>query len=253
MRLKGKAALVTGGSRGIGKGIALKMAQEGANTIVNYASNRDAADQTVEKIRAMGVEALAIKADVSNSNEVRNMVSESIERFGKIDILVNNAGIQRVAPLIEISDELWDEMLAIHLTGTFYCTREVAKYMIKYKSGSIINISSINAILGWPATAPYCAAKAGIIGFTKTIAKELLQYGIRVNAILPGYIVTDLLRLGRPMTQERIEDYKTRSNGVRLNRLGTPEDIGRTACFLASDEADYITGTVMNVSGGALI
>ncbi len=253
MLLKGKTALITGSSRGIGQGIALKMAKEGANVIVNYTSNHKAANQTVEKIKTMGVETLAIRADVSNKKEVREMVNKSIENFGRIDILVNNAGIQSVGYITETSDEMWNQMLAVHLTGTFYCTREVAKHMLKYKSGNIINVSSINGIIGWPKIAPYCTVKAGIIGFTKAVAKELLEHGIRVNAIAPGYIVTDLLKLGKPLTDERIEDYESRALGIHSNRLGTPEDIGSAACFLASEEASYITGTVMNVSGGALI
>jgi len=252
MLLEGKTALITGSSRGIGKGIAIKMAKEGANIIVNYFSNSIAANRTVEEIKTIGVKTVALQADVSNSEEVRCMIEKSIQQFGRIDILVNNAGIQEIAKLTQISDKLWQRILDVHLTGTFYCTREIVKHMIRFRSGSIINISSINAILGWPKVSPYCAAKAGIIGFTKSVAQELSEYNIRVNAILPGYIETDLLRLGRPLTKERIEDYKSRPYGMNLNRLGTPADIGSAACFLASDEASYITGTIISVSGGIL-
>ena len=244
---KGRVALVTGGSRGIGRAICLKLAQEEKAIAVNYKTNKKAAKQVVEEIKKTGKEALAIQADVSDSKQVTAMVKNVIKEFGGIDILVNNAGTNFSKPLTQTTDRDWYSIVNTHLSGAFFCSREVGNCMIKQKYGKIINISSMMGLMGYPEIAPYCAAKAGIIGLTKSLAKELGTKGIRVNAIVPGYIETDLTKDCKPKTIANFVDQTI------LGRLGKPEEIANLVCYLVSDEADYIIGETINISGGALV
>ena len=248
-RLEGRVALITGSSRGIGRAVAIRAAKEGAKVAVNYLRNRKAADEVVQMIRNGGGEAIAIQADVSDSKQVELMVATVLEKFGRVDILVNNAGIQEAKPLIEVSDASWKRMLDVHLTGTFYCTRAVARVMIKQRYGKIINMASMMGVMGYPGIVPYCSAKAGIIGFTKAAAKELAPFGIRVNAVAPGYILTDLIG-GKDISQKSREAFEEK---ILLRRLGTPEEVASIVCYLASDEAGYIVGETININGGATI
>ena len=247
MQLKGKNALVTGGSRGIGRSIALHLAAKGANVVVNYTSNREAALAVVEEIKAMGVSGMAVKADVSNSEEVENLVNEVLDRFGGIDILVNNAGITRDNLIIRMTEQDFDDVIRINLKGAFICTKYVSKVMIKQKSGKIINVSSVVGIIGNAGQSNYAAAKAGLIGFTKSMAKELAKRGINVNAVAPGFIETDMTsRLSDKVKEEFI-------NNIPLMRTGKPEDIAKVVLFLSSEYSDYITGQVINIDGGMVM
>jgi 3-oxoacyl-[acyl-carrier protein] reductase len=243
MILKDKAAIVTGAGRGIGRGIALKLAEKGADVVVSDI-NMETASRTAKEVESLGRRALALKTDVSKRGDVEGMVVATLEEFGKIDILINNAGIARSAMLLNLTDEAWDEVLAVNLKGIFYTTQVVAAHMIEARYGKIVNISSIYGHTGTIGDSNYAASKAGIIGFTKSTARELARYNINVNAILPGMIDTPLLR-GIPdhYLQPMIKE-------IPLRRVGTPEDIGNVATFLASDEASYITGATIEVTGG---
>ena len=243
MDFTGKVALVTGSGRGIGKAIALKLAENGATLIINDVGDAAPAEQTVTEIKNMNRRAMAIMADVSSSSDVNQMVATAITTFGKIDILVNNAGITRDQLTMRMTDEEWDKVLAIDLKSVFLCTRAVLRPMLKQRSGRIISMSSVVGIIGNAGQANYAAAKAGIIGFTKTIAKEVASRGITVNAVAPGFIDT-------PLTQVLPEERKqTLMAGIPLGYLGTPRDIAETVAFLASEEALYITGQVITVDG----
>jgi 3-oxoacyl-[acyl-carrier protein] reductase len=247
MRLEGKVALVTGASRGIGREIALELAREGASVAVNYAGSEAKALEVVDEIKAMGREAFAIQADVSNSESVTDMAKETIERFGKIDILVNNAGITKDNLLMRMKESEWDDVININLKGVFLCTKAVTRQMMKQRSGRIINISSIVGVSGNPGQANYVAAKSGVIGLTKTTAKELSSRGITVNAVAPGFITTD-------MTDKLNEDVKTEMlKQIPLARLGEPKDIARTVIFLASEDSAYMTGQTLHVDGGMVM
>jgi len=243
MILKDKVAIVTGAGQGIGRGIALKLAEKGADVVVSDI-NMETAARTAKEVETLGRGALALKTDVSRRGEVEEMVAATLEEFGKIDILMNNAGIARSATLMKLTDEAWDEVLAVNLTGVFYTTQIVAEHMTEASYGKIVNISSIYGRTGTMGDSNYAASKAGIIGFTKSTARELARYNINVNAILPGMIDTPLLR-GIPdhYLQPMIKE-------IPLRRVGQPEDIGNVAAFLASDEASYITGTTIEVAGG---
>ena len=243
MILKDKVAIVTGAGQGIGRGIALKLAEKGADVVVSDI-NMETAARTAKEVESLGRRALALKTDVSKRGEVEGMVVATMEQFGKIDILINNAGIARSAMLLKLTDEAWDEVLAVNLKGVFYTTQVVAAHMIEAGYGKIVNISSIYARTGTTGDANYAASKAGIIGFTKSTARELARTDINVNAVLPGMIDTPLLR-GIPdhHLQPMIRE-------IPLQRVGTPEDIGNAAAFLASDEASYITGAAIEVTGG---
>jgi 3-oxoacyl-[acyl-carrier protein] reductase len=242
MDLTQKVALVTGSGRGIGKAIATRLSKAGAIVVINDIS--DASQITSDEIKAEGKQSLFVKANVSNSAEVNQMVNTIINTYGKIDILVNNAGITRDQITMRLTDEDWDSVLDINLKGVFYCTRSVLKHMLKQKWGRIINISSISGLIGNPGQVNYCAAKAGMIGITRTVAKEMASRQITVNAIAPGYIETE-------MTQKLPEKVKEECiRRIPLGCFGTPADVAEAVAFFASNEARYITGQVLCVDGG---
>ncbi|WP_273125500.1 3-oxoacyl-[acyl-carrier-protein] reductase [Bacillus weihaiensis] len=240
-------ALVTGASRGIGKAIALDLAKNGAVVAVNYAGNEVKANEVVEEIKSMGGSAVAIKADVSNGEEVQGMIKTVIDEFGRIDILINNAGITRDNLLMRMKDEEWDDVINTNLKGVFLCTKGVTRQMMKQRSGRIINITSVVGVSGNPGQANYVAAKAGVIGLTKTTAKELASRNITVNAVAPGFITTD-------MTDELSEEVKGEMlKQIPLAKLGEPSDIANLVTFLASEKSKYITGQTMHVNGGMVM
>ncbi|MBA7616036.1 3-oxoacyl-[acyl-carrier-protein] reductase [subsurface metagenome] len=244
MDLTNKVAIVTGSGRGIGQTIALKLAEVGATIIINDIGEASPIESVAEEIRAMNRESLAVLGDVSSSSDVDRLVETAMTTFGRVDILVNNAGITRDHLLIRMSDEDWDKVIAVNLRSVFLCTRAVLRHMTRQRWGRIINISSIVGIAGNAGQANYASAKAGIIGFTKTVAKETASRGITVNAIAPGFIAT-------PMTEQLeetwIQEIKKR---IPVGYLGTPQDVAEAVAFLASEEARYITGHVLNVDGG---
>ena len=242
MDLSSKVAIVTGSGRGIGKAIALKLAEVGATVVVNDID--ESAEGVAEEIRAMDRQGLAILADVSLAPDVTRLVETTIATYGKIDILVNNAGITRDQLVVRLSEEDWDKVLDVNLKSVFLCTAAGLKHMIKQRWGRIISITSIVGMVGNPGQANYASAKAGIIGFTRTIAKEVASRGITVNAIAPGFIDTE-------MTQHLDEKWRQELTGrIPLGYLGSPRDVAEAVAFLASDEARYITGQVLNVDGG---
>ncbi|CEE01360.1 3-oxoacyl-[acyl-carrier-protein] reductase FabG [Caldibacillus thermoamylovorans] len=244
MTLAGKTALVTGASRGIGKEIALELARNGANIVVNYAGNTQLAEQVADEIRSIGRESIAIQADVANSEAVEQMVKETVNMFGTLDILVNNAGITRDQLLMRMKESDWDDVLNTNLKSVFLTTKAVSRQMMKQRKGRIINISSIVGVSGNAGQANYVAAKAGIIGLTKTAAKELAPRNITVNAVAPGFITTD-------MTDKLPEDVKQELyKQIPLARLGEPKDIAYVVAFLASEKSSYITGQTIHVNGG---
>ncbi|KAB7668607.1 3-oxoacyl-[acyl-carrier-protein] reductase [Bacillus sp. B1-b2] len=244
MKLAGKVALVTGASRGIGKSIALELAKNGADVIVNYAGSVDRANEVVEEIKQLGRNAISIQCDVSNSDSVSEMMKTSLDTFGNIDILVNNAGITKDNLLMRMKENEWDNVINTNLKGVFLCTKAVTRPMMKQRKGRIINITSIVGVTGNPGQANYVAAKAGVIGFTKTTAKELAQRNITVNAIAPGFITTD-------MTDQLTDDVKNSMlTQIPLGQFGKPEDIANAVIFLASDESSYITGQTLHIDGG---
>jgi 3-oxoacyl-[acyl-carrier protein] reductase len=244
-QLEGKVAIVTGASRGIGQATALTLAAQGASVVVNYASSSGAADAVVAKIQAMGGQAIAVKADVSQEAEVEAMFAAAIAQFGRVDVLVNNAGITRDTLLLRMKLEDWQAVIDLNLTGVFLCTRAASKIMLKQKSGRIINITSVAGQMGNPGQANYSAAKAGVIGFTRTVARELASRGITVNAVAPGFIATDMTN---DLKAEPILAM------IPLSRYGQPEDIAGMIEFLAATPAaGYITGQVFNVDGGMVM
>ncbi|RDU38540.1 beta-ketoacyl-ACP reductase [Neobacillus piezotolerans] len=247
MKFEGKAALVTGASRGIGREIALELARQGANVAINFAGSEARANEVAEDIKAMGREAFAIQGDVSNPDAVSAMVKETIDRFGSLDILVNNAGITRDNLLMRMKESEWDDVININLKGVFLCTKAVTRQMMKQRSGRIINIASIVGVSGNPGQANYVAAKAGVIGLTKTAAKELSSRNINVNAIAPGFITTD-------MTDKLTEDVKAEMlKQIPLARFGEPSDIAKAVVFLASDDSSYMTGQTLHIDGGMVM
>ena len=242
MNLANKVAIVTGSGRGIGKAIALKLAEAGATVVVNDVA--ETVNSVAEEIKAMNRQSLAVVADISSAPDVARLVDTIIAIYGRVDILVNNAGITRDRLLLRMSDEDWDKVLNVNLKSVFLCTRAVLKHMVKQRWGRIVNISSIVGIIGNPGQANYASAKAGIIGFTRTIAKEVASRGITVNAIAPGFIDTE-------MTQKLPEEWKQQlKSRIPVGYLGTPRDVAEAVAFLASEEARYITGQVLNVDGG---
>lgn len=242
MNLANKVAIVTGSGRGIGKAIALKLAEAGATVVVNDVA--ETVNSVAEEIKAMNRQSLAVVADISSAPDVTRLVDTTIATYGRVDILVNNAGITRDQLLLRMSDEDWDRVLNVNLKSVFLCTRAVLRHMLKQRWGRIVNISSIVGIIGNPGQANYASAKAGIIGFTRTIAKEVASRGITVNAIAPGFIDTE-------MTQKLPEEWKQQlKSRIPVGYLGTPRDVAEAVAFLASEEARYITGQVLNVDGG---
>ncbi|KQL54664.1 3-oxoacyl-ACP reductase [Heyndrickxia shackletonii] len=247
MKLEGKVALVTGASRGIGREIAIEFAREGADVVVNYAGSEAKAKEVAEEIQAMGRNAIIYQCNVANSDEVQNMVKDTTQHFGKLDILVNNAGITRDNLLMRMKDDEWDDVINTNLKSVFLTTKAVTRQMMKQRSGKIINVASIVAISGNPGQANYVAAKAGVIGLTKTTAKELASRGITANAIAPGFITTD-------MTDKLPEDLKAEMlKQIPLARLGQPKEVAKVAVFLASDDSNYLTGQTLHVDGGMVM
>lgn len=244
MTLTDKVAIVTGSGRGIGKAIALRLAQAGAAVVTNSSSDAAPAELVAAEIKALNGKALAIHGDVSSAESVTKLVDAAVSAFGKVDILVNNAGITRDRLLMRMTDEDWDKVIAVNLRSVFLCTRAVLKHMTRQRWGRIINMSSVVGVAGNAGQANYAASKAGIIGFTKSIAKEVASRGITVNAIAPGFIETQ-------MTEHLEEAWKQEIlKRIPAGFLGTPEDIAGAVAFLASEEARYITGHVLNIDGG---
>lgn len=243
MELNGKVALVTGGSRGIGRAVALAFAKAGANVSL-CARDLTKAELVAEEARALGVEALAVKADMAHPAEVEALIQACLGKFGRLDILVNNAGIVKDALIVRMKDEDWDRVLEVNLKGAFYAIRSALKPMMKQRGGRIINIASVVGVMGNIGQANYVAAKAGLIGLTKAVAREAASWGITVNAVAPGFIETDMVAsLPEKVRQAYLEQ-------IPLKRLGSPEEVAHVVCFLASDAASYITGQVIHVNGG---
>ena len=244
-QLDGQVAVVTGASRGIGKAIALSLASEGAKLVINYARSSEAADAVVKEIEGMGGEAIALQADVSQEDQVDALVKATKEKFDRIDILVNNAGITKDGLLLRMKPEAWNAVIDLNLTGVYLCTRAISKLMLKQRSGRIVNISSIVGEMGNPGQANYAAAKAGVIGFTKAVAKEVASRGITVNAVAPGFIETDMTH---GLDSEELLKF------IPLSRLGQASEVAGAVRFLAADPAAaYITGQVLNVDGGMVM
>ncbi len=243
--LRGQVAIVTGASRGIGRAIAQELSKFGANVVVNYASSSDAAEEVVDLITKAEGSAIAIQADVSQADQVDALLKSVMEKFNRVDILVNNAGITRDTLLLRMKLEDWQAVIDLNLSGVFLCTRAVSKVMLKQRFGRIINITSIAGLMGNPGQANYSAAKAGVIGFTKTIAKEFASRGITVNAVAPGFIATDMTS---NINSEEILKF------IPISRFGQPEEVAGMVRFLAADPAaGYITGQVFNVDGGMVM
>lgn len=242
-----KVVLVTGGSRGIGKEVALKFAKEGYNVVTNYVSDKTDKEKLQKEFEENGVKALVLKADVTKKEDVENLVSKAIAEFGKIDVLVNNAGITRDNLLIRMPEEDFDKVLETNLKGTFLVTKAVTKYMMKKRYGSIINLSSVVGVAGNAGQSNYSASKAGIIGFTKSIAKELASRNIRANAVAPGFIETDMTEVLPEAVKENIH------NQIPLKRMGTAKEVAELIYFLGSENSSYITGQVINIDGGMVM
>ena len=242
-----KTVFVTGASRGIGKEVALKYAENGYDVIINYVSDKTDVEALEKEFKEKGADTLILKADVSNPEEVQNVVDKAIEKFGKIDVLVNNAGITRDNLLMRMSEEEFDKVLEINLKGTFLVTKAVTKYMMKKRSGSIINLSSVVGVAGNAGQCNYSASKAGIIGFTKSVAKELASRNIRANAVAPGFIETDMTDVLPDSVKETIH------NQIPLKRMGNAKEVAELIYFLGSEKSSYITGQVINIDGGMVM
>ncbi len=245
-RLEGKAAVVTGGGRGIGRAVCLAFAKEGADVIVNYASQDRPAQEVVEKIEKMGRKAVAVKGNVALKSDVERMINTCIDHFGKIDILVNNAGVSKPNMLYKMTEEQWDEVIDIQLKGPFLCTQVASKYMMDRKYGRIINVTSSAGLWGTKGQINYSAAKGGVVALTKSAARELAGYGITVNVIQPGYVSTEMF--DRVKSDPKLLEIYT--GRILLGRFAEPEEVAPTFVFLASDEANYITGQLICVDGG---
>jgi 3-oxoacyl-[acyl-carrier protein] reductase len=243
MNLTDKVAIVTGAGRGIGRAIALKLAGVGAAVVVSDILEEEM-KAVAKEIKDAGGQSLAALADVSSSADVSRMVEETIKAYGRIDILINNAGIARDQLLVRMSEEDWDKVLDVDLKSVFLCTKAVLRYMLKNRWGRIISLSSIAGLVGNPGQANYSSAKAGIIGFTRTVASEVGSHGITVNAIAPGFIETEMTKKIKEEQRQEIKKH------IPLDRFGTPQDVAEAVAFLASEEAGYITGQVLSVNGG---
>ena len=245
--LKGKCAVVTGAAKGIGKAIALKLASLGVNIVLNYRSSEDKAIETEKEILSLGVEVLRIKGDISKANDVENLIDFAKKKFGKIDIMVNNAGITKDTLLLRMKEEDFDSVINVNLKGVFNCLKAITPVMVKQKEGKIINLSSVVGLVGNAGQVNYAASKAGVIGMTKSLAKEIGSRGITVNAVAPGFIETD-------MTDVLGDKFKEEAKkSIPLKRLGKAEDVAEVVAFLASDSANYITGQVIQVDGGMVM
>lgn len=245
--LRKKTALITGASRGIGRAIALELGKHGANIAVNYAGNEKKAQEVVDELLQLGVKAFKIQADVSNESNVKEMIKEVIKQFGGLDILVNNAGVTKDNLLMRMKEAEFDQVINTNLKGVFLCTKAVTRQMMKQKAGRIVNVASIVGVSGNPGQANYVAAKAGVIGLTKTTAKELASRNILVNAVAPGFISTDMTDA---LTEEQRDEMLSM---IPLARLGMPEDVARVVRFLASSDANYITGQTIHIDGGMVM
>lgn len=245
--LTNKVAVITGGSRGIGRAIALHLAKLGAKVVVNYSGSQTKAEEVVSEIEDAGGSAIAVQANVTDAEAVANLMKQAIENYGKLDILVNNAGITRDNLLMRMKEEDWDAVMNTNLKGVFLCTKAVTRQMMKQRAGRIVNIASIVGVAGNAGQANYVAAKAGVIGLTKTAAKELAARNIYVNAVAPGFIDTE-------MTEELPEQIKAQMlTQIPLAKLGKPEDVAKVVAFLASDDASYMTGQTLHVDGGMVM
>ena len=242
--LSGKAALVTGASRGIGRSIALAMAEHGADVAVNYNRSKDEAEQVKAEIEKLGVKAISVQANVTIPEDVTRMVDETKSEFGKVDILVNNAGFNRDTLILRMSLADWDEVMELNLRAVFLCTKAVLRTMMKQRWGRVINIGSVSGLAGNVGQANYAAAKAGLVGFTRAVAREMGSRNVTANLVMPGLVITELTK---DIRQEIIDGVKQR---LLVDRMGTPEDISACVVYLASDEAEYITGQVLSVDGG---
>lgn len=242
-----KVALVTGGSRGIGKQVALKFAEEGYNIVINYVSDKTDIQELRKEFEDKNIEVLIVKTDVTSYEESENMIKQVIEKFGRIDVLVNNAGITKDTLLMRMKEEDFDKVIQVNLKGTFNITKAVIPFMIKKKEGKIVNLSSVVGVTGNAGQCNYSASKAGIIGFTKSLARELASRNIRVNAVAPGFIQTDMTNVLSENIKENI------NNQIPLKRMGTAKEVANVIYFLGTEESSYITGQVINIDGGMVM
>lgn len=243
----GKVAIVTGASRGIGRAIALRLAEDGVNIVINCRKNRESLNDLEDQIKSLGSKVITVQGDVSVFSDAEKIIQMAVDRFGRVDILVNNAGITRDSLILRMKEEDFDRVIQVNLKGAFNCIRHVSRIMIKQRSGKIINISSVVGITGNAGQANYSAAKAGIIGLTKSTARELASRGINVNAVAPGFIKTSMTEALSDKVKQAI------LSSIPLKRIGTPEDVAEAVAFLASKGADYITGQVINIDGGMVM
>ncbi len=245
--LKGKTAVITGASRGIGKAVAMRLGRAGANLVLNYRSNDEAMDALLEILEKEGIKAVKAKGDVSNSDDAKELMKIAKDTFGSLDILVNNAGITKDRLIIQMKEEDFDSVIRVNLKGSYNCIKHAAKIMMKQRSGKIVNMASVVGVTGNAGQINYSASKAGVIGMTKSAARELSARNITVNAVAPGFIETD-------MTKTLVEKSgEGMLSGIPLGRLGSPEDVAEAVAFLASDAAAYVTGQVLNVDGGMVM
>lgn len=245
--LKGKTAVITGASRGIGKAVAIRLGKAGANLVLSYRSNDAAMDELIESLEKDGIKAVKVKGDVSNSDDAKDLMKVAKETYGSLDILVNNAGITKDKLIIQMKEEDFDSVIRVNLKGSYNCIKHAAKIMMKQRSGKIVNMASVVGVSGNAGQINYSASKAGVIGMTKSAARELAVRNITVNAVAPGFIETD-------MTKDLVEKAKDGMiSGIPLGRLGLPEDVAEAVAFLASDSANYVTGQVLHVDGGMVM